>query len=488
MSGSGGNQRPGLADDQASGYVYEFGSWLIEPQLNRIRKPGEEHQLEPRTIEVLTYLLEHAGEIVSIDDLLDNVWADRIVEPNAVHRNLARIRRALGDPPRAPEYIETISKRGYRTIARVTRVEATDSDPALKAALEAVTPPYPAYAGDEEYVFVCYSHNDRETVYRELVRLREAGVNVWYDEGIPPGSEWEQEIAGAIGNCSHFLLFVSPLAVASKHCLDEIQYARNRGRQLVVVYIEPTTLPEGLQLAIGRIQALFKYMMREKEYARKLLLSLTSEATSRPADVMRIPHWRRSFRRLTPFLAALLIVAALLVLSRSDLVERLLRSAPDNSIAVGRFEDLSPTSDQQWIGGSIVSELTVLFPQHGLQVIGTPTSNVEAALARYQVSGSTMRMRDRLRVTARLVSMDTQHQIWADVVFEGRIDPAQDVQLNVAKVIARAVAGNILEPSGDATLVNATPNEKVGALQQLPSTTERFPSFPDIEETPDEQN
>jgi DNA-binding response OmpR family regulator len=99
MSAGGKDRGSGLADDQAAGYVYEFGSWLVEPHLNRIRKPGEEHQLEPRTIQVLTHLLDRAGEIVSVDELLDEVWADRVVEPNAVHRNLARIRRALGDPP-----------------------------------------------------------------------------------------------------------------------------------------------------------------------------------------------------------------------------------------------------------------------------------------------------------------------------------------------------------------------------------------------------
>ena len=66
--------------DAENSFAYEFGEWLVEPELNRICREGQEIQLEPRTSEVLRYLLEHPGEIVSIDELLDTVWAGRIVE------------------------------------------------------------------------------------------------------------------------------------------------------------------------------------------------------------------------------------------------------------------------------------------------------------------------------------------------------------------------------------------------------------------------
>lgn len=99
---------------------YQFGTWVIEPHLNRLsNEAGEQHQVEHKAMEVLCYLLEHAGEIVPAEELLDNVWSDRVVEPNVIHRNLSVIRHSLGDDPRHPTYIETISKRGYRTLAPV---------------------------------------------------------------------------------------------------------------------------------------------------------------------------------------------------------------------------------------------------------------------------------------------------------------------------------------------------------------------------------
>ncbi len=59
--------------------------------------------------------------------------------------------------------------------------------------------PFSAYRGSEPYVFVCYAHEDAETVYTELRWLHEQGVNLWYDEGISPGHEWTEELASAIG-------------------------------------------------------------------------------------------------------------------------------------------------------------------------------------------------------------------------------------------------------------------------------------------------
>jgi hypothetical protein len=47
-------------------------------------------------------------------------------------------------------------------------------------------PPFPAYKGDGDYVFVCYSHSDISTVYDDLTALRSRGLNIWYDEGIKP--------------------------------------------------------------------------------------------------------------------------------------------------------------------------------------------------------------------------------------------------------------------------------------------------------------
>jgi TolB-like protein/DNA-binding winged helix-turn-helix (wHTH) protein len=69
---------------------------------------------------LLVCLAEHAGEVVSIDDLLNHVWSDVTVAPDSVYQAVASLRRVLGDDPKQPTYIETVPRLGYRMVAPVT--------------------------------------------------------------------------------------------------------------------------------------------------------------------------------------------------------------------------------------------------------------------------------------------------------------------------------------------------------------------------------
>jgi len=69
---------------------------------------------------LLLCLAAHAGEVVSIDDLLNQVWSDVIVAPDSVYQAVASLRRLLGDDPKQPTYIETVPRLGYRMVATVS--------------------------------------------------------------------------------------------------------------------------------------------------------------------------------------------------------------------------------------------------------------------------------------------------------------------------------------------------------------------------------
>ncbi len=69
---------------------------------------------------LLLCLAEHAGEVVSIDDLLDQAWSDVTVAPDSVYQAVASLRRLLGDDPKQPAYIETVPRLGYRMVAAVS--------------------------------------------------------------------------------------------------------------------------------------------------------------------------------------------------------------------------------------------------------------------------------------------------------------------------------------------------------------------------------
>jgi transcriptional activator of cad operon len=68
---------------------------------------------------LLVHLADHAGEVVSIDDLLKHVWVGAIVSSDSVYQAVAALRRVLGDDPKHPTYIATVPRLGYRMVAAV---------------------------------------------------------------------------------------------------------------------------------------------------------------------------------------------------------------------------------------------------------------------------------------------------------------------------------------------------------------------------------
>lgn len=75
--------------------------------------------LEPKLMDLLVYLAQHAGATVSTDELARDVWAGRAMSEQPVYQGIAQLRKALDDDARHPRYIQTITKKGYRLIAEV---------------------------------------------------------------------------------------------------------------------------------------------------------------------------------------------------------------------------------------------------------------------------------------------------------------------------------------------------------------------------------
>ena len=89
---------------------------------------------------LLLCLAEHAGEVVSIDDLLNQVWSGVIVTPDSVYQAVTSLRRVLGDDPKQPTYIATVPRLGYRMVAAVSPWEGrSDTDRPTTATTNATT-------------------------------------------------------------------------------------------------------------------------------------------------------------------------------------------------------------------------------------------------------------------------------------------------------------------------------------------------------------
>ncbi|HYC37269.1 MAG TPA: tetratricopeptide repeat protein [Usitatibacter sp.] len=103
----------------AARVAFPVGDWLANPATNELRRGAEVVRVEPRAMDLLAILAERRGEVVGREELLAAAWPGVVVGDEALSQSIAKLRRALGDDPRAPSYIETIAKRGYRLKAAI---------------------------------------------------------------------------------------------------------------------------------------------------------------------------------------------------------------------------------------------------------------------------------------------------------------------------------------------------------------------------------
>jgi Tol biopolymer transport system component/DNA-binding winged helix-turn-helix (wHTH) protein len=112
--------------------AYQFEDVTVDLRRMVVLRQGQPVPLEPKTFDVLRYLVEHRDRLVTKEELLDSVWKDTFVTPNVLTRAVAQLRKALGDDAFEARYIETMAKRGYRFIAPVT-IPTPESTPRLSA-------------------------------------------------------------------------------------------------------------------------------------------------------------------------------------------------------------------------------------------------------------------------------------------------------------------------------------------------------------------
>ncbi|MCH5376522.1 MAG: winged helix-turn-helix domain-containing protein, partial [Planctomycetes bacterium] len=97
-----------------------IGEWEASPSLNLLRRGETTTHLEPKAMELLCFLARRRGEVVSRDELLATLWQGLVVGDDALTQAVIKLRKALGDNPREPTYIQTVPKRGYRLVAQVS--------------------------------------------------------------------------------------------------------------------------------------------------------------------------------------------------------------------------------------------------------------------------------------------------------------------------------------------------------------------------------
>lgn len=110
---------------------FRLGDWRVAPALGQLHPNdgGDPITLEPRVMELLLLLVERADQVVSRTLIEQTLWGEVVVGEDTVARTVSKLRRALGDAAKAPQYIDTLPKRGYRLIAPVAPLPHPEDDP-----------------------------------------------------------------------------------------------------------------------------------------------------------------------------------------------------------------------------------------------------------------------------------------------------------------------------------------------------------------------
>jgi TolB-like protein/DNA-binding winged helix-turn-helix (wHTH) protein/Flp pilus assembly protein TadD len=129
--------------------LLKIGDWIADPGIDTLTRAGQTQKLEPRAMRLLLMLAQSPGNVISVEQMLNQVWSGVIVGPASVYQAISQLRRMLGDTDPEPTYIATVPRKGYRLIAPVHPVSpapplAASPQPAPPSPVAALPAPIPA--------------------------------------------------------------------------------------------------------------------------------------------------------------------------------------------------------------------------------------------------------------------------------------------------------------------------------------------------------
>ncbi|MBR5773715.1 MAG: toll/interleukin-1 receptor domain-containing protein [Clostridia bacterium] len=115
-----------------------------------------------------------------------------------------------------------------------------------------------SFKDNGNFIFISYSHKDSQKVMPIIELLTRNDFQVWYDAGIEAGTEWPYYIEEQLKKSRVVLVFMTPNTIESKNCRNEINFALNLDKEILIVYLEETELLRGMNLQLNSTQSLHK--------------------------------------------------------------------------------------------------------------------------------------------------------------------------------------------------------------------------------------
>ncbi|HEY3875572.1 MAG TPA: TIR domain-containing protein, partial [Candidatus Kapabacteria bacterium] len=271
-------------------------------------------------------------------------------------------------------------------------------------------------------IFISYSRQDAEQAELLTELLTSAGLSVWIDQsGIDVATSWSGEIVDAIDGCKAMIVMLSSSSNESKNVAKEVALAAERNKKILPLDLEPISLSRDLAYHLAGIQ---RAPMTNIDAVIRALGKLGLEATGAPQPPK---------------------------IKENPLLFKDGAGDGRKSLMILPFEDLSPTADNAWFADGIVSELiSALSNVKALRIAdnqatkefrsyhGQLTTYAQTMNIRYFVQGDVRKFGDQIKISSRLLDIETGDHLWQDSM-KGTMQDIFDIQEKVAEKVVEGL-------------------------------------------------
>jgi adenylate cyclase len=293
-------------------------------------------------------------------------------------------------------------------------------------------------------IFISYSRKDSEHAEQLAELLTAAGLNFWMDKrGIEAATSWSGEISKAITECSALVVMLSANSIASSNVRKEVSLASERQKKILPLDIEPVELPDDLAYHLAGIQRapITNIDAIIRALGKLGIVRVESADLGTQAGKDGVPGSARPTRaqptRAQP--------------TRAQPTRAQPTRDERKSLMILPFEDLSPTADNQWFADGIVSEMiSALSNVKAIRIAdnqatkefrnyhGQLTTYAHTMNIRYFVTGDVRKFGDQIKISSRLLDIETGDHLWQDSM-KGTMNDIFDIQEKVAEKVVEGL-------------------------------------------------
>jgi hypothetical protein len=175
--------------------------------------------------------------------------------------------------------------------------------------------PFEAYEGEEPYIFISYKHADSEIVFPIIKQFHDAGFNIWYDDGLKYGADYDDLIDYKIDNSSLFVICITKKVIEGaydpkEYMKKELDVAIDTDTKMFPIFLEDVKLKGKYRMQLKGMHSIFKHEHTDEEFLKKCITAFKEDFGIEPNETINKDIHDLNEDENTPFKAYSYIYAS----------------------------------------------------------------------------------------------------------------------------------------------------------------------------------